>query len=190
MQKSEVTSAVLQGAVAFTGKLACMPRTEAFQVVRQHGGLPSETVSKRTKAVIVGELGWPLLDDGKPSKKLSTAASYGIPVVSERRFLEWIGKAAPDTHTRTYSADQIATLSGLGLSRIKELVHLGILDERDGLFGFRELAAARQVAKLLASGVSLTSLIRSLHQIRKWLPEAGLSNLRLQPDGDALFMHQ
>src|SRR3954467_14748946 len=109
----ELSSSVLQNAIAFTGKLASMTRAEAFALVRQHGGLPSETVSKRTKAVIVGELGWPLLDDGKPSKKLSTAASYGIRVVSERRFLEWIGKAAPDTQTRTYPADQIATLSGL-----------------------------------------------------------------------------
>src|SRR5215213_3011281 len=112
MQKREVTSAVLQGAVAFTGKLACMPRAEAFKVVRQHGGLPSETVSKRTKAIIVGELGWPLLDDGKPSKKLSSAAGNGTPVVSERRFLEWIGKIVPDTLAKTYSVDQIAALSG------------------------------------------------------------------------------
>jgi hypothetical protein len=36
MQKTDVTSAVLQTAVAFTGKLACMTRAEAFDVVRQH----------------------------------------------------------------------------------------------------------------------------------------------------------
>src|SRR5688500_8827343 len=105
MKKNEVTSVVLQSAVAFTGKLACMTRAEAFALVRQHGGTPAQGVSKRTKVVIVGQLGWPLLDNGKPSKKLATASSYGIPIVSERRFLEWIGKAAPDTFTRTYSAD-------------------------------------------------------------------------------------
>src|SRR5918993_3921839 len=97
MQKTDVTSAVLQAAVAFTGKLACMTRAEAFEVVRQNGGTPSEGVSKRTKALIVGELGWPLLEDGKPSKKLATASSYGIPIISERKFLEWIGKAASDS---------------------------------------------------------------------------------------------
>jgi tetratricopeptide (TPR) repeat protein len=190
MQKSKVTSSVLQGAVAFTGKLACMPRAEAFQVVRQRGGAPSETVSKRTKAVIVGELGWPLLDDGKPSKKLSTAASYGIPVVSERRFLEWIGKLAPNSLNKTYSADQIAALSALTSSQIEQFVRLGILDERDGLFGFQELAAARQVAKLLAAGVPLSLVIRSLHQIHQWLPDAGLANLRLAAQGDVLFVDQ
>jgi tetratricopeptide (TPR) repeat protein len=190
MQKNEVTSAVLQNTVAFTGKLACMTRAEAFEIVRQRGGTPAEGVSKRTKVVIVGELGWPLLDDGKPSKKLAIASSYGIPIVSERRFLEWIGKAAPDTLTRTYSADQLAALSGLAPSRIEELVRLGILDERDGLFGFRELAAARQVAKLLADGVALSALVKSLHQIRKWLPDAGLANLRLGAEGESLFINE
>jgi hypothetical protein len=62
-----------------------MTRDEAFKVVRQHGGMPSETVTKRTKLLIVGELGWPLLDDGRPSNKLSRATTtYGIPVASER----------------------------------------------------------------------------------------------------------
>jgi tetratricopeptide (TPR) repeat protein len=190
MPNNDVTSAVLQAAVAFTGKLACMTRAEAFDVVRQHGGTPAEAISKRTKVLIVGELGWPLLDDGKPSKKLATASSYGIPVISERRFLEWIGKAAPDTLTRTYSTDQIAALSGLPQTRIEDLVRLGILDEREGLFGFRELAAARQVAKLLADGVPLSGLIKSLHQIRKWLPDAGLANLRLAAEGASLVIDQ
>ena len=90
-----------------------MTRAEAFEVVRQHGGTPSETVTRRTNLLIVGELGWPLLDDGRPSNKLSRATSYGIPVVSERRFLEWIGKAVPDSVHKTYSGDQLAALSKL-----------------------------------------------------------------------------
>jgi NAD-dependent DNA ligase len=66
---------------------------EAFDVVRQRGGTPSPAVTKRTQVLIVGELGWPLLDDGRPSNKLSRATEYGIPVVSERRFLS--GSAKP-----------------------------------------------------------------------------------------------
>jgi hypothetical protein len=41
----------------------------AFEVVRQRGGTPSPAVTKRTKLLIVGELGWPLLDDGRPSNE-------------------------------------------------------------------------------------------------------------------------
>jgi DNA ligase (NAD+) len=112
----ELDSSALKSTVAFTGRLACMTRAEAFEVVRSHGGTPSQEVTRRTNVLVVGELGWPLLDDGQPSNKLSRASSYGVPVISERRFLEWIGKAVPDSLHRTYSADQIATLSKLSSS--------------------------------------------------------------------------
>jgi tetratricopeptide (TPR) repeat protein len=149
--------------------------------VRQHGGTPSPGVTKQTNVVVVGELGWPLLDDGRPSNKLTKATAYGIPVVSERRFLEWIGKTVPDNTNRTYSADQIATLSNLPIDRIHELAFLGLLDERSGRFGFRDLASARQMAKLLAAGVPLSEIIRSVTEVRKWLPDVGLAHIRFHP---------
>jgi hypothetical protein len=142
---------------------------------------PLTTHSRQTNVLVVGELGWPLLDDGRPSNKLSRAGSYGIPVVSERRFLEWIGKAVPDSLHRTYSADQIAALSKLSSSTIDELVRFGLLVPREGLFGFRDLASARQVSSLFANGIALSEIIRSVKEVRAWLPEANLSNLRLHP---------
>ena len=43
------------------------------------------------------------------------------------------------------------------------------------------MASARQVASLFANGIALSEIIRSVTEIRAWLPEADLSNLRLQP---------
>jgi hypothetical protein len=126
---------------------------------------PLTTHSRQTNVLVVGELGWPLLDDGRPSNKLSRAGSYGIPVVSERRFLEWIGKAVPDSLHRTHSADQIAALSKLSSSTIDELVRFGLLDPREGLFGFRDLASARQVSSLFANGIALSEIIRSVKEV-------------------------
>src|SRR5436305_14863319 len=107
--------------------------------------------------------------------------SYGIPVVSERRFLEWIGKAVPDSLNRTYSAEQIAALIKHSGSTIDQLVRFGLLDPREGLFGFRDLASARQIAKLFEYGIALSEIIRSVKEVRAWLPKADLSNLRLHP---------
>jgi tetratricopeptide (TPR) repeat protein len=177
----ELDNSALRSTVAFTGRLACMTRAEAFEVVRSHGGTPSQAVTRQTNVLVVGELGWPLLDDGRPSNKLSRAGSYGIPVVSERRFLEWIGKAVPDSLNRTYSAGQIATLSKLSHGTIEELVRFGLLNPRGGLFGFRDLASARQISNLFAHGIGLSEILRSVKEIRAWLPEADLSNLRLHP---------
>src|SRR5258707_11153739 len=168
MNPIELDSSALSSIVAFTGRLACMTRAEAFEVVRSHGGTPSQTVTRQTNVLVVGELGWPLLDDGRPSNKLSRAGSYGIPVIRERRFLEWIGKAVPDSLHRTYSADQIAALSKLSSSTIDELVRFGLLDPRERLFGFRDLASARQVASPFEHGIALSEITRSVKEVRAW----------------------
>jgi tetratricopeptide (TPR) repeat protein len=177
--------------VAFTGRLASMKRADAFALVRERGGSPREGVTKRTDVLIVGEFGWPLIDDGRPSNSLAQARSYGIPVASERQFLEWLGKAAPDEQAKTYTADQLASLSKLPASVLEQLAMFGLIEPKDGHYGFRDLAAARQIAGLLGSGVALSVITRSLHEIRKWLPEAQLSNLRLFPEtSDRILIEQ
>ena len=155
-----------------------MSRAEAFKVVSQHGGTTSQAVTKGTNLLIVGELGWPLLDDGRPSNKLARATSYDIPVVSEPRFL-WIGKAVPNEVQKTYSAEQLGALSKLPSQRIQDLVQFGLLDERGGCF-VRDLASARQIANLLTDGVQLSEIVRGVSEIKKWLPEVGLSNVRFR----------
>jgi tetratricopeptide (TPR) repeat protein len=58
----------------------------------------------------------------------------------------------------------------------------GLIEAREGFCGFRDLAAARQVAQLLSSGTPLSVITRSLRDIRKWMPDARLSNVRLFPE--------
>jgi tetratricopeptide (TPR) repeat protein len=177
--------------VAFTGRLASMKRADAFALVRERGGSPREGVTKRTDVLIVGELGWPLVDDGRPSNSLAQARSYGVPVASERQFLGWLGKAVPDEQAKTYTADQLAALSKLPAAVLEQLAMFGLIEPHDGRYGFRDLAAARQIAGLLGSGVALSVITRSLHEIRKWLPDAQLSNLRMFPEtGDRILIEQ
>jgi tetratricopeptide (TPR) repeat protein len=168
-----------------------MKRVDAFTRVREHGGTPREGVTKNTGVLVVGELGWPLLDDGRPSNSLAQAKSYGVPVVSERQFLEWLGENTPDEEARNYSADQLAALSKLPRDVIDELAMFGLIEGRGGAFGFRDLAAARQIANLFAAGAPLSAITKSLSEIRKWLPDARLSNLRLFPESsDRILVEQ
>jgi tetratricopeptide (TPR) repeat protein len=67
----------------------------------------------------------------------------------------------------------------MSIGMIRELAQLGLMDERNGRFGFRDLAGARQIAKLLNDGVRLSEIIRAVSEIRKWLPDAGLAGVRL-----------
>jgi tetratricopeptide (TPR) repeat protein len=182
---------VLKGTVAFTGRLASMKRAEAFARVREHGGKPREGVTKQTDVLVVGELGWPLLDDGRPSNSLAQAKSYRVPVACERQFLEWLGGNAPEEETRTYTTDQLAALSKLPREVIDQLAMFGLIESRGGAFGFRDLAAARQIASLFAAGTPLSAITKSLTEIRKWLPHARLSNLRLFPESsDRILVEQ
>jgi tetratricopeptide (TPR) repeat protein len=168
-----------------------MTRADAFALVRTHGGKPREGVTKHTDVLIVGELGWPLLDDGRPSNSLARAKSYRVRIASERQFLEWLGKSAPEEQAKTYTADQLASLSKLPKEIVDELSMFGLIEPRDGLYGFRDLAAARQVAGLLAAGTALSVITKSLREIRKWLPDAGLSNLKLFPESsDRILVEQ
>jgi tetratricopeptide (TPR) repeat protein len=72
-------------------------------------------------------------------------------------------------------------LSKLSHGTVEELVRFGLLNPRGGLFGFRDLASARQIANLFAHGIGLSEIIRSVKEVRAWLPDADLSNLRLHP---------
>jgi hypothetical protein len=183
----ELDGSALTSSVAFTGRLACMSRAEAFAVVRRRGGSPRPAVTKRTQVLIVGELGWPLLDDGRPSNKLSRATALGIPIVSERRFLEWVGKAVPDDVQKTYSAEQLATLSKMSIGMVREMSQLGLLDERNGGFGFRDLASARQIAKLLNDGVRLSEIIRAVSEIANGFPMSDWLESGFMPAPTAMF---
>jgi len=168
-----------------------MKRADAFALVRGRGGKPRQGVTKQTGVLIVGELGWPLFEDGRPSNSLAQARSYGIPIASERQFLEWTGKASPEEQTKTYSAEQLAALSKVPKEIVEQLAMFGLIERRDGLYGFRDLAAARQIASLIASGIPLSVITKSLHDIRKWLPDARLSNLRLFPEtSDRILIEQ
>jgi tetratricopeptide (TPR) repeat protein len=168
-----------------------MKRADAFALVRKHGGKPREGVTKQTDVLVVGEMGWPLLDDGRPSNSLAQAKSYQIPIASERQFLEWLGRSVPEEQTKTYTADQLASLSRLPKDVVDQLAMFGLIEARGDLFGFRDLAAARQVASLLTAGTALSVITRSLREIRKWLPDARLSNLRLFPESsDRILVEQ
>ena len=170
---AEPDSAALEGTVAFTGRLASMKRADAFALVRKHGGKPREGVTRQTDVLIVGQLGWPLLDDGRPSNSLAQAKSYGIPIASERQFLDWIGRSAPEEQAKTYTADQLASLEQAAERGRRPARH--VRPDRSRATASTASAISRPRARspaCSAPGPALSVITRSLHEIRKWLPDA------------------
>jgi hypothetical protein len=120
-----------------------MKRANAFTLVTRHGGKPCERVTKNTSVVIVGELGWPLQEDGRPSKSLTQAKSYGVPIVSERRFLEWVGKISPEEQAKAYTTDELAALSKLPTDVVEQLSMFGLIEVRLRLSRSRRRSSGR-----------------------------------------------
>ena len=72
----ELNSSAIKGSVAFTGRLACMTRADAFEVVRQHGGaLAKPLPSEQTCSSSVNSVGLCWMMVGRPTSSPSRSDS-------------------------------------------------------------------------------------------------------------------
>jgi len=82
-EKRKVKSDKLAGkSFVFTGGLANRSREEAGEIVQQHGGKVSGSVSKKTDYVVVGT---------DPGSKYDKAKGLGVPILTEPEFEKLIG---------------------------------------------------------------------------------------------------
>jgi DNA ligase (NAD+) len=83
-EKREIKSQKLAGkSFVFTGGLANRSREEAGELVQQHGGKVSSSVSKKTDYVVVGT---------DPGSKYDKANELGVSILTEGEFEKLIGK--------------------------------------------------------------------------------------------------
>ena len=73
---------VLNGlSFVFTGTLPTLARSDAQEIVRKAGGSISNSVSKKTSYVVVGE---------DPGSKVKEAKKLGVKIISEAELLELV----------------------------------------------------------------------------------------------------
>lgn len=83
MVKREIKSDKFAGkSFVFTGGLANRSREEAAEIVKQHGGIISSSVSKKTNYVVVGT---------DPGSKHDKAKALGVPILTENEFDKLFG---------------------------------------------------------------------------------------------------
>jgi DNA ligase (NAD+) len=71
--------------IVVTGTLSRLTRDEAKELIREHGGRASGSVSKNTDFVIAGE---------EAGSKLTKAQELGVPILTEGEFLAMIEQGA------------------------------------------------------------------------------------------------
>jgi DNA ligase (NAD+) len=84
MSESDQVSDILDGKkFVLTGTLPTLSRKDASDLIEQHGGTTSSSVSKNTDFLLAGE---------SAGSKLTKAEKLGIPVINEEEFYNMIGK--------------------------------------------------------------------------------------------------
>lgn len=168
--------------LAFTGVLASMTHREAHQLAFRLGGQSSEHVSRQTTMLVVGEEGWPLENDGRPSVKLQhvtqwQAEGLTIRVVTESDWLAFVGLRPPEAEfARSYTPAVLSGILRVGVRVIRRWERLGLIRPvrrvcRLPYFDFREVSSVRKLVELIDQGVSVRQLQQSLTKLRGIIPD-------------------
>ena len=89
--------------IAITGILSFYKRKDAFDLIRDHGGIPQENVTKETDYLVVGYYRKNTLTSGKSNKRLLAERyiSQGrkIRIIKEDEFLRMLWFSPPETNS-------------------------------------------------------------------------------------------
>ena len=167
------SSPPLQGErVVFTGTLASMTHDKATALVAEYGGTAAASVTRQTTMLVVGEEGWPVESDGRPSQKLQqaeelNAMGLSIRVIGESDWLGLIGLSNRRDTVREYTPAMLSSLLGVPVRLIRRWERLGLIRavrkiHRLPYFDYEEVNSVRRLSELLESGVSPKEIESSL----------------------------
>lgn len=201
LELGEVSTTSLAGQrVAFVGKLGGMNRKEARELVRRQGGTMLEKLDPSVDLVVIGAdaipLGEPedLLDDWV----LDAKAAGELSVITETRFWQDLGIVEPGFDVgQLYTPAMLAGLLELPISTIRRWHRRGLITptrqfNKLSYFDFQEVASARRIARLIASGATPQAIENKLSRLAGLYPnlQRPLSQLSVIIEGRCLLLRQ
>ncbi|MGC4002824.1 MAG: MerR family transcriptional regulator [Pirellulales bacterium] len=192
--------------VALVGKLAGMSKKEAAALIRGEGGLVVDGPDGKTTWIVAGEGESPL-----PGSQLVDALErfFGpevrqaiddghIRLTGETQLWERLGLVDVEQNIqRLYTPQMLAELLGVAPALIRRWHKRGLITptrevKKLPYFDFAEVAAARRLAELLATGLSPAELENRIAAWSKYLPQTGrpLEQLALIVRGKQLLVRQ
>ena len=181
------SSPCLQGErLSFTGTLASMTHKQAMELAEQHGGSATHGVSKQTTILVVGEEGWPLEEDGRPSVKLQQVTEWrqqglDVKLLHESDWLHLLGleERRREVH-RLLTPAMLSQSLKISVGLIRHWERIGLIKPikkvfRLPYFDFQEVTCVRRLSELLQAGVPQHELEASLSKLQAMLPGASRS---------------
>lgn len=161
-----------------------MTHREAAELVEKFGGEATSHVSRQTTLLVVGEEGWPLEADGKPSQKFQHVQQLrtqgaSIRVLRESDWLQVLDLSdrRGEVH-RLYTPAMLGQMLHMPVALIRRWERAGLIRAakrvcRLPYFDFQEVARLQRLAELLEAGISRSELEHSLIALADLFPEAG-----------------
>jgi len=181
--------AVDGAAFVILGGLEAFPRRLAAREIRAQGGELRHGISRRTRYAVLGhKLIASAASAASAEARIDAAQKAGARLISENEFLRLLKLVESGDGARDLSARQIVEQSGLDRATFERLTLFDAFESAAEPFGFRDLVAARQYAKLAADGVDWLDLVKAARARRLAAPENGVSNVRLRRAGRDVVM--
>jgi Tfp pilus assembly protein PilF len=186
--------------IAFLGKLGGVNRREAQQLVRREGGAVVDGSDPGLNLVVLGAEEFPLADlDVLLEPNLRAAAAEGrIEIITETELWQRLGLVENEQHIRRlYTPAMLADLLDVPVAIIRRWHRRGLIAparevKRLPYFDFQEVATARQLAQVLAEGVSPSTLEKKLAELARFTPgaERPLAQLQIIVEGHELLLRR
>ncbi len=187
--------------ILLVGKLGGMSKREAHQLLRMHGGLVVERLDDQVSLVVVGDQ--ELLSDTSLLETLDeairAAAQRGsLEVIAEAQLWQRLGLMDGDQDVRRlYTPGMLADLLGVSVAVIRrwhrrQLIVPAREVSKLPYFDFQEVATARRLAEMLATGMSPAAIEKKLAALAKYLPHVDrpLAQLSVIVEGKQLLLRQ
>ena len=199
VQRTAETDSPISGKrIAFVGKLGGMNRREARELVRKQGGTMVEKIDPTVNLIVIGADVDPLED---PQQLLDDwvvqASSEGrLLVINETQFWQNLGLVEPEHEVEhLYTPSMLAGLLEIPLSTIRRWHRRGLIRPTRQIkklpyFDFQEVASARRIAQLIASGATPKAIENKLSRLAELYPnlQRPLSQLSVIVEGKNVLL--
>lgn len=201
---------ILDRRVLVIGKLGTMSRREIRDLIQQAGGLLVDRVDEEVNRVdekvvlvdlvVIGaeELFLEESSAGLNDWMVKAAEQGSIEIVSEAQFCQMLGLVDADSDLgQLYTPAMLADLLKLPLSTIRRWHRRGLIRpvhqiKRLPYFDFQEVATARRIAKLVASGAPPQLMESKLSRLAELYPhlQRPLTQLSIIVEGEEVLLRQ
>ena len=169
----------LEGAIfVIVGALEAFPKRLAGRVIADNGGTLRRRLSRRVDTAVFGHKLIETRSREAIEHLVIEAEAHQARPISEYAFLDCVGLLRQTDTARQITGSELVRQSGLPPEIFRYLALFDAFEFSTEPFGFRDIVAARQFAKLLDDGLRWPQVIGAV-RTRTRAAQGGVSNARL-----------